>query len=118
MGVILAYGSTAVELPSPSVPYKEYVAVKQTLVETDGGQRYVYDYGVKRKIFELSWNVLNQTAFNQLRSFIENTVNFKEIPFTYTDFNGVSYNVRCTLFAHQQISATLYQATIKLEEEL
>ncbi len=118
MGVILRYGATTVNLPNPSIPYKEYVSPKQKLVETENGKRYVYDYGVKRKIFELSWNVLKQTEFFQLRNFIENIVNFQEIPFTYTDFNGVSYNVRCTLFSHQQISPTLYQATLKLEQEI
>jgi len=118
MGVSLNYGAATVNLPAPSIPYKEYTKSKQRLIETEGGQRYAYDYGAKRKIFELSWNVLNQTSFNQLQDFIENTVNFQEIPFIYTDFNGVSYNVRAITFSHSQISPTLYQVSLKLEEEL
>lgn len=118
MGVRLTYGSNVVDLPNPSVPYKAYDKPKQKLIETEGGQRYVYDYGVKRKVFELSWNVLNQTLFTQLQNFIENIVNFREVVFTYKDFNNISYNVRCMYFSHEQISPVHYRVSLKLEEEV
>ncbi len=118
MGITLKYNSTSISLPNPSVPYRAYTIPKQVMQETEGGQRYVYNYSVKRKVFELYWNVLKQTEFSQLQDFIENIVNFKEIVFTYTDFNGVSYNVRATVFSFEQISALHYRVSLKLEQEV
>ena len=118
MGIKLSYGTTTVNLPNPSIPYKAYIRPKQKLLETEGGQGYVYNYGVKRKIFEINWNVLKQTEFNQLRNFIENIVNFQELAFTYTDFNGVSYNVRATVFNFEQIAPLHYRVSLKLEQEV
>ncbi len=118
MGITLTYGANTVNLPNPSIPYKAYSKSKQKLMETEGGDRYVYDYGVKRKVFEINWNVLKETEFNQLQNFIENTVNFKELVFTYTDFNGVSYNVRAINFNYSQTSPKHYQVSLKLEQEV
>ena len=118
MGITLTYGVNTVNLPNPSTPYKAYSKPKQKLMETEGGKRYVYNYGVKRKVFEINWNVLNETTFNQLQDFIENKVNFQTTAFTYVDFNGVSYDVRATTFSHSQISPKHYQVTLKLEQEV
>ena len=118
MGITLTYDTTVVNLPNPSQPYKAYKVPKQKMNEAEDGTRYVYNFGVNRRIFELTWNVIVQSDFNQLQSFIENTVNFMETPFTYTDMNGVNYNVRATVFGYSQISALHYQVTLKLEEEV
>ncbi len=118
MGVSLIYGSTTVNLPSPSVPYQQHKKPNQRILDTETGKRFVVERTPARKIFSLKWNYLRQTEFEQLRSFIENTVNFASIPFTYQDFNGVNNNVRCISFSFEQISPTLFSVSLRLEEEL
>jgi len=116
--VRLTYGLSRVELEDPDFPYTEKTVPKQVMYETVNGKRYVYDLGAKRKRWELKWNHMKDTQFLQLRDFIENTVNFKEIPFTFTDVSGKSYTVRCTNFSYMQSSPITYSVSIILEEEL
>ena len=118
MSINLTYGTTTITLPNPSIPYKEQKVPYQKILDTEGGKRYVIETKPPRKVFELSWNVLNKTNFTQLKGFVENTVNFAANVFTYTDFNNVSYSVRATFFSHSQTSPNHYQVNLKLEEEL
>lgn len=106
------------ELPNYGKESKITYKHKQQIQETTDGSRYVYKFGEKRKIFTLSWNVLDETTFNQLQDFIENTVDFMYNTFTFTDIDNNTYTVRCTEFNYTKVSFKHYAVDIKLEEEI
>ncbi len=114
----LRYGSVEVVLDDPDLPFSYSWKQKQTMVETEGGRRYVYNFGVKRRRWELKWNFLPLEQFLKLENFIVNVVNFKEVPFLFFDHNGVPYTVRCISFSHSQVSPRYYSVSLVLEEEV
>ena len=118
MSITLTYGSTTVSLDEPDFPYTYSWSRKQTLLESEQGQRYVFDFGAKRRRWSLKWNFLPASQFTQLEGFITNTVNFKAQPFTFTDHNGNSYSVRCMAFSHSQVNPSYYSVSLVLEEEV
>lgn len=116
--VTLTYGTRVITLDDPDSPYLYSWISKQTMHETESGQRYVFDFGVKRKRWNLKWDFLPASQFSALEDFVVNVVNFKEIPFTFKDYNGISYTVRCVSLTHSQRNRFYYSVTLILEEEV
>jgi len=114
----LRYGSASVVLDDPDFPYTYSWKTKQTMLESEGGQRYVYDFGIRRRVWLLKWNLLDSSQFSRLENFILNTVNFRETPFTFVDHTNTAYTVRCTAFSFSQVTPTHYAVNLTLEEEV
>lgn len=114
----LSYGTTFINLDEPDFPYAYAWDRKQTMLETEQGQRYVYTFGAKRRRWDLRWSFLPASQFQALENFITNTVNFKELPFTFVDHRGNNYTVRCIAFSFSQVNPYYYSVSLVLEEEV
>lgn len=118
MAITLTYGSLSITIDEPDFPYTYAWSKKQTVLESEQGKRYVYDFGAQRRKWDLKWNLMSSSDFLQLENFVTNTINFKEKPFTFTDHNGDSFQVRCMSFGHSQVNPDYYSVSLVLEEEL
>ena len=114
----LTYGNATVVLEDPDFPYQSFPSPKQKIVETEGGNRYVYDFGVKRKRWELRWSYMEEADYLALEDFIANQANFSENICAYKDHKGDIYSVRIVKFSSQQVNPTYYQVSLVLEEEV
>jgi hypothetical protein len=116
--VTFSYGNVSVSIDDPDFPLNAGYSTKQSIIETEAGNRYVYTFAKPRKKWQLRWDFLDIAQYNDLENFIVNIVNFAEKPFTYTDHEGNSLNVRCTSFSSQQLNSGYYSVSLTIEEEL
>lgn len=114
----LSCGTKVITLEDPDFPYKSTLSAKQTVVETEKGSRYVYDFGAKRRLWELQWSYMEEVDYYALEDFIVNTANFSENVCAYTDHEGNVWNVRIMKFTAQRVNQNYYQVSLVLEEEV
>jgi len=95
MSVTLTSGSTVVTLPTPDYPEDPGDALRQTVMRAMGGRivSVTQSNGVIRDPV-LHFTDLSETDYNNLASFINNTVVGATTSFTYTDWDSTSYTVR------------------------
>jgi len=114
----LTYGTTTVVLEDPDFPYRSLLIPNQQVVDTEAGNRYVYDFGVKRRRWDLQWSYMEKADYLALEDFIVNQVNFSENVCAYKDHEGNIWNVRIMGFESAQLNPSYYQVRLTLEEEL
>ncbi len=114
----LTYGTTTIFLEDPDFPYTTLPVPKQEFVETEGGNRYVYDFGVVRRKWELQWSYMEEADYLALEDFVLNQVNFSENVCAYKDHKGNIWNVRIMRFESTKVNPSYYQVRLVLEEEL
>ena len=62
---------------------------------SDGGDLYCYNKGLVDDTFELVFNSMSETDYQNLKSFLQTVAVGASNDFVYTDENGVNYTVLC-----------------------
>lgn len=85
-----------------------------------GGQMYAYDKGIKEQLFNLEYDGLTQTDYNNFDNWLLNVAIGPRNTFTYTDEAGASYTVRAldTSNPLRRTRDGRYSGTIKLRREI
>ena len=93
--VILQYSATIVNLPAPDHPEEPGEELHQNTMVAMGGRvtSVTRAAGLKTRPI-LHYTDLDETDYNALRNFINNTVVGSKLSFTYTDWDSVAHTAR------------------------
>ena len=119
--VSFASGTTILTFSNnPVYPVRRPIEAAQVYGETESGELYVYDKGVKIKRHELDFKRMSEADLMALKNFVENEISFGLNPFTYNDEDGVAHQVRLEspIFDFEEDFLGLFSGRLILREEL
>lgn len=103
-----------------SFPLDDPVKVNVPVDYSDGGQLYAYDKGICEQFYNLIFDRLIQTDFDNFENWLENIAVGPKNTFVFTDEAGADHTVRLLDSKNplkSQVSG-FYSGTITLREEI
>jgi hypothetical protein len=91
---------------------------------SEGGQMYAYNKGITEKLWNLVFNKLSQTDYDNFDTWLKTTVIGPTSTFTMTDESGNTHTVRLLdtknplQAVDEDATGWLYSGTIQLREEI
>jgi len=103
-----------------SYPLDDPVQVNVPVDYSEGGQLYAYDKGIQEQFFNLVFERIPQSDFDNVETWLKTTVVGPKSTFTYTDEDSNNHTVRLmdTKNPLKRVADGLYSGTIQLREEL
>jgi len=103
-----------------SFPRDDPSAVNVAIDYSDGGQMYPYDKGIQEKFFNLVFERLPLSDYNNLDNWLTNIAVGEKNAFTYTDEDGNDYTVRLMEDKNplKEVASGLYSGAIRLRKEI
>lgn len=107
-----------------SFPIADPAQVNVPTDTTDGGQLYAYDKGIEEKLFNLVFEKLPQTDYDNFEDWLLNIAVGPKNTFTFTDEDGNTHTVRLLdtknplQAVDEDATGWLYSGTIQLREEI
>lgn len=105
---------------NPERPMSFPLESGQEMLETAGGDFYVYKKGAERQRWELVIPYVSASKYTELRNFIRDTIDYARNTFTFTDEGGTEHTVRLGSpdIAWESDIKGRYMVTLTLLEDL
>jgi hypothetical protein len=103
-----------------SYPIDDPKQVNVPVDYSEGGQLYAYDKGIEEQFFNLEFERLPKTDFDNFETWLTDTAVGPKNTFTYTDEDENNHTVRLmdTRNPLHQVGHDAYSGTISLREEI
>ncbi len=113
-------GDTFTFSKGASYPGRRPAAVNVPVDYSEGGQLYAYDKGIAEQFFELNFEGLSQTDYDNVENWLLNVAVGPLNTFTFTDEDGTDHTVRLMNVKNplSETAAGLFAGTIELRAEL
>lgn len=103
-----------------SYPLDDPAQVNVVVDYSEGGQLYAYDKGIQEQYFNIDFERISQTDYDNFEDWLLNIAVGPTNEFTYTDEDGNDHTVRLmdTKNPLKRVADGMYTGTIQLREEL
>lgn len=103
-----------------SFPLNDPAQVNVPVDYSDGGQLYAYDKGIEEQFFNIVFDRIGQTDFNNFHTWLTDVAVGPKNTFTYTDEDGAGHTVRLmdTKNPLKGVASGMYSGTILLRKEI
>lgn len=119
--ITLARGETSVQLPDPKMPHAAEEPPRQRYTKSRGGVIRAYEFGDDDYVVKLSFRDVANSAFTDLKSFIQTTLQRHFLTCTYTDtFSTEHTDMRYMggLETWKQVRGTRWQGELEFHKDL